>query len=47
MRVLTIDDLNFNDKSGSLYMTYQQQKESMAKLNQFGNFGALGITGIP
>lgn len=47
MRVLTIDDLNFNDKSGSLYMTYQQQKESMAKLNQFGNFGSLGITGIP
>jgi hypothetical protein len=47
MRVLTIDDLNFNDKSGSLYMTYQRQKETMAKLNQFGNFGALGITGIP
>jgi hypothetical protein len=23
MRVLTIDDLNFNDKSGSLYMAYQ------------------------
>jgi hypothetical protein len=47
MRVLTIDDLNFNDKSGSLYLTYQQQKESMARLNQFGNFGLLGITGIP
>jgi hypothetical protein len=47
MRVLTIDDLNFNDKSGSLYMAYQQQKETIAKLNQFGTFGALGITGIP
>jgi hypothetical protein len=47
MRVLTIDDLNFNDKSGSLYLTYQQQKESMARLNQFGNFGLLGITGSP
>jgi hypothetical protein len=47
MRVLTIDDLDFNDKSGSLYMTYQQQKESLARLNQFGTFGMLGITGIP
>src|SRR5262249_25927334 len=47
MRVLSIDDLNFDDKGGSLYMTYQQQKESMARLNQFGNFGRLGITGIP
>jgi hypothetical protein len=47
MRVLSIDDLHFDDKGGSLYMTYQQQKESMARLNQFGNFGRLGITGIP
>jgi hypothetical protein len=47
MRVLTIDDLNFGDRSGSLYMSYQQQKESMTRLNQFGNFGMLGIPGIP
>jgi hypothetical protein len=47
MRVLTIDDLSFSDKSGSLYVAYQQQKESMAKLNPFGNFAALGIRGIP
>ena len=47
MRVLTTDDLDFNDKSGSLYMAYQQQKETIAKLNQAGTFGALGITGIP
>ncbi len=47
MRVLTIDDLDFSDKSGSLYMTYQQQKESLARLNQFGSFATLGITGIP
>src|SRR5581483_11106613 len=47
MRVLTIDDLTFNDKSGSLYIAYQQQKESLAKLNAFGNFAALGIRGIP
>lgn len=47
LRVLTIDDLNFSDKGGSLYMTYQQRKESLAGLFQGGTFGALGITGIP
>jgi hypothetical protein len=47
LRVLTIDDLNFSDKSGSLYMTYQQRKESLAQLVQGGSFSTLGITGIP
>jgi hypothetical protein len=47
LRVLTIDDLDFSDKSGSLYMTYQRQKETLAALFQGGTFGALGITGIP
>jgi hypothetical protein len=47
LRVLTIDDLTFSDKSGSLYMSYQKQKESLAGLFQGGTFGALGIRGIP
>ncbi|HEY1910200.1 MAG TPA: hypothetical protein VGG73_04720 [Vicinamibacterales bacterium] len=47
MRVLSIDDLNFNDKGGSLYMVYQRQKESLAKMYQGGAFAALGIRGIP
>ncbi len=47
MRVLSIDDLYFSDKGGSLYMVYQQQKETLAKLYQGGTFGALGIRGIP
>lgn len=47
MRVLSVDDLSFTDKGGSLYLTYQQQKESLARLSQPGTFGALGITGIP
>jgi hypothetical protein len=47
MRVLSIDDLNFNEKGGSLYMVYQQQKESLAKMYQGGTFAALGIRGIP
>jgi hypothetical protein len=36
MRVLSIDDLNFNDKGGSLYMVYQQQKESCGRMYQGG-----------
>ena len=47
MRVLTIDDLSFNDKSGCLYMAYQQNKERLASLNRPGSFSALGIRGIP
>jgi len=47
LRVLSIDDFYFNDKGGSLYMAYQQQKETLARLYQGGTFGALGIRGIP
>jgi len=47
LRVLSIDDLFFSDKGGSLYMTYQRQKESLAQLYQGGTFGALGISGLP
>ncbi len=46
LRVLSIDDLYFADKGGSLYMAYQQQKESLAKQFQGGSFGQVGITGI-
>lgn len=47
MRVLSIDDLPFSDKGGSLYMAYQKQKETLAQLNMAGTFSALGIRGIP
>ena len=47
MRVLSIDDLFFSDKGGSLYVAYQKQKETLAKLSPAGTFGALGIQGIP
>jgi len=47
LRVLSIDDLYFNEKGGSLYMVYQQQKEALARLYQGGTFAALGIRGIP
>lgn len=47
LRVLSIDDLFFNDKGGSLYMAYQRQKESLAQLYQYANLGALGLRGLP
>jgi hypothetical protein len=46
LRVLTIDDLSFADKGGSLYMTYQRQKESLAAKVQGGTFSALGVSGV-
>jgi len=47
MRVLSIDDLYFTDKGGSLYMAYQKQKETLARLYNYGTLGALGIRGLP
>jgi hypothetical protein len=47
MRVLTIDDVGFAEKSGGLFMTYLKAKEQLAAQNKSGAFGALGITGIP
>ena len=47
LRVLSIDDLYFSDKGGSLYLAYQRQKESLARLYQFGTLGTLGIRGLP
>jgi hypothetical protein len=46
LRVLSVDDLGFNDKGGNLYMVYQQQKEQLAALSQGGSLSALGIGGI-
>jgi hypothetical protein len=47
MRVLTVDDLGFEHKGGSLYMVYQQEKERLAGLVPAGGLGALGLTRIP
>ncbi len=49
MRVLTVDDVGFDQKAGQLYMAYQQQKEQLATrapvvdLTVFGGVG--GLTG--
>lgn len=47
MRVLSVDDLGFDNKGGSLFMSYLQQKEQLAKLSPGGKLVALGIGGIP
>ena len=46
MQVLSIDDLGFDHRGGSLFMSYLQQKEALAAKHQGGTFGALGIGGI-
>ena len=46
MRVLSVDDLGFDHKGGSLFMTYLQNKEQLAGKNQSGSFNAFGIEGI-
>ena len=46
IRVLSVDDLGFNHRGGSLFMSYLQQKEQFARLNVAGTIGALGIGGI-
>jgi len=47
MRVLSVNDLGFDHKGGSLYMAYQRQKEQLAAKNIGGALGQFGITGIP
>ena len=47
MRVLSVNDLGFAVKGGSLFMAYQQQKEKLAAQNTGGTLNTLGIGGIP
>ncbi|MGI8917679.1 MAG: hypothetical protein ACR2H6_03680 [Pyrinomonadaceae bacterium] len=47
MRVLSVNDLPFSHKGSSLFMAYQQQKESLAKKAASGTLNSLGITRIP
>jgi hypothetical protein len=47
MRVLSVDDLGFDVKGGSLYFAYQQQKEQLAAKNQPAGLGIFGLGSIP
>ena len=46
LRVLSVDDLGFAHKGGSLFMAYLQTKERLAAKAQAGSFATLGIGGI-
>jgi hypothetical protein len=46
LRVLSVTDLGFDSKGGSLYMVYQRGKERMASLQPPGSLGALGLSGM-
>lgn len=46
LRVLTVDDLGFGSRGGSLFMAYLQGREQLAGKLQPGSLAALGLTGI-
>jgi len=46
LRVLSVNDLGFDNKGGNLYMVYQQQKERLAGLADSRNLTPLGIGGF-
>lgn len=46
MRVLNIDDLGFNHKGGSLFMSYLLNKEQLSGKHQSGSLNTFGIEGI-
>lgn len=47
MRVLTVNDLGFSHRGGTLFMTYLQKKEQLVQKAPMGTLGALGLKGIP
>jgi hypothetical protein len=47
MRVLTVNDLGFTHKGGSLFMTYLQHKEQLARMGPRSALSGLGLRGIP
>ncbi len=47
MRVLSVNDLPFEHKGSSLFMSYHQQKEALAGRAQSAALNVLGITRIP
>jgi hypothetical protein len=45
LRVLSVDDLGFSSKGGSLYMAYQMMKESLSRRAADAPLSGLGIQG--
>ncbi len=47
MRVLTVNDLGFSHRGGTLFMTYLQQKEQLVLKSPKSAWSALGLRGAP
>lgn len=47
LRVLSVDDLGFSHKGGSLFMAYLQQKEQLAKRIPAASLSVFGLGGLP
>lgn len=47
MRVLSVSDLGFNHRGGSLYLRYQKEKERLAAMHPGASPGLLGLQEIP
>jgi hypothetical protein len=46
-RVLTVDDLGFGTRGGTVFMSYLQGKEALARKVPGGALSALGLGGLP
>ena len=47
MKALSVNDLSFDTKAATIYLSYQQQKEQLAGKSASGSLGVLGLGGIP
>jgi hypothetical protein len=47
MRVLSVNDLNFDEKGNQIFLAYQQCKERLAAMTGPVSLGALGIVNLP
>jgi hypothetical protein len=47
LRVLSVTDVGFSHKAGTLFLGYLQNKEKLAARTPAGTLGALGLGGIP
>lgn len=47
LRVLSVNDLGFDHKGGSLFLTYQQRKDELARLGSPGGLDRLGLGAVP
>jgi len=47
LRVLTVDDVGFAHRGGSLFMSYLRNKEALARLTSTASLSTLGLQGLP